>query len=144
MGLRFSYFEGRYTFLSWLSLKEYQRDLKLKGNYQTPQEVALRLMEKKIEQFLNGSEEIINSYNFTNDLELKYQIIQQYQKSLHRIINDALEINAFELIDKAIQKASFNDEMNIYIKNKLLLDRLKLIQYSGSYKLYKIIKNLIN
>ena len=98
-------------------------------------------MKSKVEQFITGSDEIINAYHNTQDLNLKLQIITQYQKSLYRIVNDALELNAFDLVENIFQKSAFNDEMKTYIINNLLLDRLKLIQNSGRYRLMKKIRN---
>jgi hypothetical protein len=142
-GFLFSYYEARYAFLSWRSLYKLQRDLIAEGLYKKPKEVALEIMRYKVHQFIMGSDEIINSYQSTPDLNLKSQIIAQYQKSLFRLVNDALEINAFDVTEEAIQKASFNDEMNVFIKNNILLNRLKLIQNSGSYKFARKIADLI-
>lgn len=143
-GFLFSFYEARYAYLSWRSLYKHQQVLKAKGEYKNPQDVALEIMRNKVHQFIIGSDEILNSYQNTTDINLKSQIISQYQKSLFRIVNDALEINAFDVTIEAIQKASFNDEMNVFIKNNILLDRLKLIQYSGSYKLARRILNFIS
>jgi hypothetical protein len=93
-----------------------------------------------VEQFVTETEQIALSYKQTEDTNLKEQIIQQYQKSLHRLVNDALEINAFDLAQKAIDAASFNDEMKTFVVKDLLMGRLKLIQYSGSYRLAKRLK----
>jgi hypothetical protein len=68
------------------------------------------------------------------------QIILQYQKSLHRIVNDILKIYAYEFAEKVMNTASFNDEMKTYLVNSLMLERLKLIQNSESYRLVKLIK----
>jgi hypothetical protein len=140
-GLRFSLYEGRYVFLSWKSLNKYQQELKLSGELKSPKDLALDIMKSKVEQFITGSDEIINAYHNTQDLNLKLQIITQYQKSLYRIVNDALELNAFDLVENIFQKSAFNDEMKTYIINNLLLDRLKLIQNSGRYRLMKKIRN---
>jgi len=59
------------------------------------------------------------------------------------LMNDALEINAFDLAQKAMEAASFNDEMKTYVVKDLLMGRLKLIQHSGSYRLVKKIVELI-
>jgi hypothetical protein len=55
-------------------------------------------------------------------------------------VNDALEINAFELAQKAIDTASFCEDMKSYTVNDLLMGRLKFIQNSGSYRLVKRLK----
>jgi glycosyltransferase involved in cell wall biosynthesis len=144
IGIGLAYHEARYTFLSWLSLKKYNKDLKVKGEILSVKEIAWGQMEKKINQFIEVSNEVVSAYEITEDLKLKKQIIIQYQRSLHRLVNDALEMNAFQLVEIAIIKASFNDEMKLYISNFLLLDRLKLIQDSGSYKLAKSITYLVN
>ena len=127
-----------------MSLRKYQAELKKAGKLQTPKKVAMEQMQQKVQQFVTETEQIILSYKQTEDTNLKAQIIQQYQKSLHRIVNDALEINAYELAENAMNAASFNEEMNIYLVNGLLLNRLKLIQNSGSYRLVKNFTRLIN
>lgn len=142
-GIKFSYHEGRYSYISWMSLKKYQAELKKAGKLLTPKQVAMEQMQQKVQQFVVETEQIIWSYKQTEDTNLKAQILQQYQKSLHRIVNDALEINAYELAQKSMNAASFNDEMKIYIVNGLLLKRLKLIQNSGSYSLIRRLKKLI-
>lgn len=139
-GLKFSYHEGRYSYLSWMSLRKYQVELKKAGKLQSPKQVAMQQMQQKVQQFVSETEQIILSYNLTEDTNLKAQIIQQYQKSLHRLVNDALEINAYELAEKAMNAASFNEEMKTYLVNGLLMNRLKLIQNSGSYKLVRKIR----
>jgi glycosyltransferase involved in cell wall biosynthesis len=139
-GLKFSYHEGRYNYISWMSLRKYQAELKKKGILLTPKQVAMQQMQQKVQQFVSETEQIVLSYKRTEDTNLKAQIIQQYQKSLHRLVNDALEINAFDLAQKAMEAASFNDEMKKYLMNGLLLNRLKLIQNSVSYRLAKILK----
>ncbi len=136
-GLKFSYHEGRYSLLSWLSLRNYQAELKKTGKLQTPKQVAIEQMQHKVQQFIVATEQIVLSYNRTENIELKAQIIHQYQNSLHRIVNDVLELNDFNLVEKVFISASFNDEMKVFIVNNLLLDRLKLIQNSGSYRLLK-------
>lgn len=141
-GLKFSYHEGRYSYISWMSLRKYQAELKKAGKLQTPKQVAMEQIQQKVQQFVSETEQIISSYKQTEDTNLKTQIIQQYQKSLHRIVNDALEINAYELAEKAMNAASFNEEMKTYLVNGLLLNRLKLIQNSGSYLIYKKIRNI--
>lgn len=141
-GVKFSYHEGRYSYNSWMSLRKYQAELKIAGKLQTPDQVAIAQMQLKVQQFVIETEQITLSYKQTEDTNLKVQIIQQYQKSLHRIVNDALEINAYELAEKAMKTATFNNEMKTYILNGLLLERLKLIQNSGSYKLIKRLKNI--
>jgi glycosyltransferase involved in cell wall biosynthesis len=139
-GVKLSFYEGRYSFLSWVSLRKYQSELKRAGELQTPNQVAVEQMQEKVQQFITATELIVLSYGQTEDSYLKEQIIQQYQKSLHRLVNDALEINAFDLAEKAMNIASFNNEMRTYIVNGLLLERLKLIQNSGSYRMVKTIK----
>lgn len=139
-GLKFSYHEGRYSYLSWMSLRKYQVELKKAGKLQTPKQVSLEQMQQKVQQFVSETEQIISSFKQTEDTNLKAQIIQQYQKSIHRIVNDALEINAFELAERAMNTASFNDEMKTYLVNGLLLNRLKLIQNSGSYRFLRAIR----
>ena len=94
-------------------------------------------MQHKVQQFVTETEQITLSYKQIEDTSLKAQIIQQYQKSLHRIVNDVLELNDFNLVEKVLISASFNDQMGVFIVNNLLLDRLKLIQNSGSYRLLK-------
>ncbi len=139
-GIKFSYHEGRYSYISWMSLRKYQAELKKAGKLQTPKQVALEQMQQKVQQFVSETKQIELSYFNAEDINLKAQIIQQYQKSLHRIVNDALEINAYELAENAMNAASFNEEMNIYLVNGLLLNRLKLIQNSGSYRLVRKIR----
>jgi glycosyltransferase involved in cell wall biosynthesis len=136
-GLRFSYYEGRYKFLSWISLRIYQTELKKLGKFKNTKLVALEKMEQKVQQFVIETMQIELSYQQTENKELKAQILNQYQKSLNRLVNDALEINAFDLAQMALNTASFNDEMKSYLINSLLLDRLKLIQNSGSYNLVR-------
>lgn len=139
IGIRFSYYEGRYKMLGWLSLRKYEFELKNAGKLQSPIQVAMEQMQQKVQQFVSETEQIIMSYKQSEDTNLKAQIIQQYQKSLHRLVNDALEINAYELAEKAMNAASFNEEMKTYLVNGLLLNRLKLIQNSGSYRLVKVL-----
>jgi hypothetical protein len=141
-GLGLSFLYARYTFLSWLNLKKFQEELSSKGEQKKISEIAFEQMQNKVDQFNKVSYDIINSYVKTEDLELKNKIIKQYQKSLFAIVNDALEINAFDIAEKAINKASFNDEMKIYISNQILLKRLKLIQCSGSFQLARRISRL--
>jgi glycosyltransferase involved in cell wall biosynthesis len=136
-GGKLSFYEGRYSFLSWVSLKKYQAEIKKVGKLLTPEQVAMEQIQKKVQQFVTETEQIVWSCKQTEDTSLKAQIIQQYQKSLHRIVNDALEINAYELAEKAMNAASFNDEMKTFLVNRLLLNRLKLIQNSVSYRLLK-------
>jgi hypothetical protein len=97
-------------------------------------------MQQKVEAFIATSQEIKENYKKASDPNLQQQILQQYQKSLHRLVNDALEINAFDLAQKAMDSASFCEEMKSYVVNDLLLGRLKLIQHSGSYRLVKRLK----
>ena len=59
------------------------------------------------------------------------------------LMNDALEIYAFDLAHKAMKADSFNDEMKTFVVTDLLMGRLKLIQHSGSYRLVKKIIELI-
>lgn len=118
-----------------MSLRSYQAKLKKTGELQTPKVVMLEQMRQKVQQFVTETDQIVLSYQQTEDKQLMDQILKQYQKSLHRMVNDALEINAFDLAKKAMNAASFNDEMKRYLVNGLLLDRLKLIQNSGSYRL---------
>jgi glycosyltransferase involved in cell wall biosynthesis len=136
-GLKFSYHEGRYSYISWMSLRKYQAELKKEGKLLTPKQVAMEQMQQKVQQFVIETERIALSYKQTEDTSLKAQIIKQYQKSLHRLVNDALEINAFDLAQIAIEAASFNDEMKTFVVTDILMGRLKLIQYSGSYRLVK-------
>lgn len=138
-GLKFSYHEGRYSYISWMSLRKYQAELKAKGRLQSPQEVALESLRQKVEIFIVTSREIKDNYAQATDSTFKTQIIQQFQKSLHRLVNDALEINAYDLAKQAIDVGSFNDEMNTFIVNDLIVERLKLLQNSGSYKLARIL-----
>jgi glycosyltransferase involved in cell wall biosynthesis len=142
-GVSFSYHEGRYSYISWMSLRKYQAELKIAGKLQTTKQVAIEQMQQKVQQFVAETEQIILSYKQTEDTNLKTQIIQQYQKSLHRLVNDALEINAFDLAKKAMDSASFNEEMKTYIVNGLLMERVKLIQNSGSYRLLCRLKSKI-
>jgi glycosyltransferase involved in cell wall biosynthesis len=142
-GLRFAYHQARYTYISWISLSNYQKELKSQGKFQNQHQVALILMHQKVETFIATSQEIRENYEQAGDPNLQKQILQQYQKSLHRLVNDALEINAFDLAQKAIDTASFCQEMNNYVVNGLLIGRLKLIQHSGSYKLVFKFKKLI-
>jgi hypothetical protein len=123
-----------------MSLRKFQVELKKVGKLLTPIQVAMEQMQQKVEQFVTETERIALSYKQTEDTNLKGQIIQQYQKSLYRLVNDALEINAFDLAQKAIDAASFNDEMKTFVVKDLLMGRLKLIQYSGSYRLVKRLK----
>jgi len=60
------------------------------------------------------------------------------------LVNDALEINAFDLAENAIEVASFNDEMKTFVVTDLLIGRLKLIQHSGSYRMAKRLKNKLD
>jgi len=143
-GMRFSFYEARYTFLSWHSLQKYQQELKSKGAFKSQAEVAQEQMQKKAEDFIKVTQEIKQDYEKEIDQLLKEQIMQQYQKSLHRLVNDMLEINAFELVKKVLSIASFNEEMTYYISTTLLLDRLKLIQESGSYNLKIKLKKILN
>lgn len=136
-GLRFSSYEARYTFLSWMSLKNYQKERKSIGELKSRIEVAKELLGEKVETFIATTEEVKDTYSSANNATMQDQILEQYQKSLHRIVNDVLELNEFELAKKTIQAASFNNEMKDYICNILLLGRFKLIQNSGSYKLGK-------
>jgi hypothetical protein len=126
-----------------MSLRKYQAELKKTGKLLTPKQVAMEQMHQKVQQFVSETEQIASSYKQTEDTSLKAQISQQYQKSLHRLVNDALEFNAFDLAQKAIDTASFNDEMKTFIVTDLLMGRLKLIQHSGSYRLVKKIVELI-
>jgi len=140
-GLKFSYHEGRYSYISWMSLRKYQTELKAKGRLQCPHEVALESLRQKVETFIATSREIKDNYAQATDSTFKTKILQQYQKSLHRLVNDTLEINAYDLAKQAIDAGSFNDEMYSFIVNDLIVDRLKLLQNSGSYKLAKQISN---
>ena len=139
-GIKFSYHEGRYSYISWMSLRKYQAELKKAGKLLTPKQVAMQQMQQKVKQFVTEYEQIALSYNQAEDTSLKAQIIQQYKKSFHRLVNDALEINAFDLAQKAMEAASFNDEMKTYVVKDLLMGRLKLIQHSGSYRLVNRLK----
>jgi len=143
-GLRFSLYEARYTFLSWQSLKNYQKELKHKGELKTRMEVARDLLGKKVETFISTTEEVKEVYNSASDANLQEKILEQYQSSLHRIVNDLLEKNEFESARKTIQAASFNEKMKEYIFTDLLLDRFKLIQNSGSYRLAKQLSSVLS
>jgi hypothetical protein len=123
-----------------MSLRKYQAELKKAGKLLTPMQVAMEQMQQKVEQFVTETEQIVLSYKQTEDTNLKAQISQQYQKSLHRLVNDALEINAFDMAQIAMEAASFNDEMKTFVVTDLLIGRLKLIQHSGSYRMAKRLK----
>src|SRR5690606_13887661 len=96
-----------------------------------------------VETFITTTEEVKEAYSSAYDAILKDQILEQYQKSLHRIVNDVLELNEFGLAKKTIQAASFNEKMNKYINTELLLDRFNLIQNSGSYRMGKKLSKVI-
>lgn len=142
-GLKFSLFEARYTFLSWLSLSVYQKELVSKNELKSPKEYLIIEAKEKLETFKLTSGELMAQYQLANNA-LKSQILKQYQKALLRFQNDLLELNAFDLAKEVNIIAGFNDEMKQFIMNDLLIERLKLIQNSGSYKLAKYISKLKN
>ena len=142
-GLKFSLFEARYTFLSWISLNVYQKELISKNELKSPKEYLIIEAKEKLETFKLTSSELMAQYQLANNA-LKPQILKQYQKALLRFQNDLLELNAFDLAKEVNIIAGFNDEMKQFIMNDLLIERLKLIQNSGSYKLAKYISKLRN
>ena len=142
-GIRFACNEARYVWLSWKSLNQYQKLLSRTGKLQTPQQVILASLQDRVDTFIKTTEEIKNTYHQTAEKSIQESILSQYQKSLHRLVNDLLEQNAFDLAKIAMETASFNNNMQTYIANHLLLGRLKLIQMSGSYKLVRFVSNFL-
>lgn len=141
-GLGFSYHEARYTFLSWSSLRKYQKLMKKEGTFKTPIEVQKDLIKQRVADFEKVSLDLAKDYENTVD-EKKEDMLIQYKKSTHRLINDALEIGCFEEVRKVQDAVSFSHIMKDYIANEVFIERFKLIENSGSYKLAKRIGKLL-
>lgn len=71
------------------------------------------------------------------------QNIQQYQKTVHRLLNDALEINDFDSAKNIVKSSSFNNDMKEYILHELLFGRMKLIQNLRSYSIVKRLHSIV-
>jgi hypothetical protein len=135
-GLKMSYYESRYTWLSWKNLKTYQLELNSKGQLQNNLQVQRQLIKDKIHELSESTKSFIIDLN-SSDEQLRPLMINQYKKSIHRIFNDALEINAYDEAKNILEIGSINEDMKIYLTQHLTIERFKLIQNSGSYKLAK-------
>jgi glycosyltransferase involved in cell wall biosynthesis len=142
-GLRVSLYDARYTGLSWLNLRRYQKELKSIGQLKPNQQVQIELIQEKIEELRVTTQAFIIDYQNAEE-KLKALMLAQYQKSVHRLFNDALELNAFNEANNILEIASFNEEMKKYLLQNMCMERFKLIQESGSYKMAKQLSSVLS
>jgi glycosyltransferase involved in cell wall biosynthesis len=147
IGVGLSWYDMRHTFLAHISLFKYEKALKNKGLHKKPKEEEIQKMKLQMNMFIDNSIEIFNQIETISDENHKSKILQEYKRGLFRIVNDALELNQFKLAEKVIQLSSSNKELCLFVSNELLLDRLKLIQCSKSYRLaqnFSYLRRLFN
>jgi hypothetical protein len=142
VGFGISYYEARYVWLSWKNLGVLEEKLKKEKLFLSKESRFLKLMHDKLEELKDTTNQFIKEYNLS-DNKTKISMLAQYQKSIHRIYNDALELNAFNMANNILQIANFNSEMSDFIIYNLTSSRLKLIQNSGSYKLARKLASII-
>jgi hypothetical protein len=140
-GLRVSLYEARYTGLSWLNLKQFEKELKETGQLKTHLHVQKDIFQEKIEELKETTLYLNENYQKAES-DLKPLMIKQYKVSVHRMYNDAMELGLYEESEQILKIAAFNDEMKDYLLYNLSMERFKLIQNSGSYKLAKRISKL--
>jgi hypothetical protein len=142
VGLGLSWYEMRHTFLAHISLFKYEKSLKKQGLFKKTQEEEIQKMKLQVKMFIDNTRDIFKQIETISDENHRNKILQQYKRGLFRIVNDALELNQFEMAEKVIQISSSNNEVCLYISNELLMGRLKLVQYSKSYRLARNFTNL--
>jgi hypothetical protein len=78
-----------------------------------------------------------------SDHELRAAMIKQLRKSLHRHINDALELNRPDLVSGVMNEMRVRSERLVYLCGDVLLERVNFVQQSKSYRLARSLANFL-
>jgi hypothetical protein len=142
-GIRFAGEEARYLWLSYLSLRNYEKTLRAAGQYKTPVQRKMEQLETRFSDLYKTLGNYQSEIEQASDHELRAAMIKQLRKSLHRHINDALELNRPDLVSGVMNEMRVRSERLVYLCGDVLLERVNFVQQSKSYRLARSLANFL-